>query len=204
MLLPSRCWSSATSASSPHGTPTRRKTPAAPPGACPRKPASGDARPSPPSPRRHNPPRAHAAEPHHQDKDGGSMPATSQEKAQRNHTDTQRSRHAGTSTATPNVRPKRENRPHRNVKTSRVRRQGLEPRTRGLRVRCSVRFCFSTWYHLVPHSAATCRTVRQAHESGCRVMPAATGPYRDIRANMEQTWATVVRQAVDTFRNTAC
>ena len=32
-------------------------------------------------------------------------------------------------------------------------------------------------------------------------MPAATGPYRDIRANMEQTWAMVVRPAADTFRN---
>jgi len=30
-------------------------------------------------------------------------------------------------------------------------------------------------------------------ESGCRVVPAATGPYRDIRATMEQTWATVIR-----------
>ena len=47
--------------------------------------------------------------------------------------------------------------------------------TRGLRVRCSVRFCFSTSYHYVPHSAATCRTVRRPHESGCHVVPTATG-----------------------------
>jgi hypothetical protein len=32
----------------------------------------------------------------------------------------------------PNVRPKSETRPHQNVKTSRVRRQGLEPRSCGL------------------------------------------------------------------------
>ena len=36
-----------------------------------------------------------------------------------------------------------------------------------------------------------CRDVpdwTSTHESGCHVVPAATGPYRDIRANMEQTW----------------
>ena len=36
------------------------------------------------------------------------------------------------------------------------------------------------------------------------MMPAATGPYRDIRADMEQTWAMVVRPAADTFRNIPC
>ncbi len=43
---------------------------------------------------------------------------------------------------------------------------GLEPRTRGLRVRCSVRFYSSNSYHSAPSRAATCRTVRQATRAG--------------------------------------
>jgi hypothetical protein len=31
-----------------------------------------------------------------------------------------------------------------------------------------------------------CQTVPQTEKTGCRVMPLATAPYRDIRANMEQ------------------
>jgi len=50
---PRPCSSSATSASWQPGTPGRKKTPAAPHGACPRKPADDDARPSPASPPDH-------------------------------------------------------------------------------------------------------------------------------------------------------
>ena len=58
MLFTVTCSSSATSASSPPGTPGRQKTRAAPPTGCPRKHAGGAARPSPASPRRrHSPPR---------------------------------------------------------------------------------------------------------------------------------------------------
>src|SRR6266496_6405373 len=63
------------------------------------------------------------------------------------------------------------------MKTSRVRRQGLEPRTRGLRVAArGAERCYD-----VPGCTAN-------RETGCRVVPPAAGPYRDIRANMEQTW----------------
>ena len=70
-----------------------------------------------------------------------------------------------------------------------VRRQGLEPRTRRLRACCSA-------IELAAHGAERCYDVPDYtanHESGCRAVPAATGPYRDIRANMEQPWATIVR-----------
>ncbi len=40
-------------------------------------------------------------------------------------------------------------------------------------------------------------------ETGCRVVPAATGSYRDIRANMEQTWRRSFAEAADTVRNRA-
>ena len=62
-------------------------------GACPRRPANAAARPSLPLPHRRNPPRPRARVPHrhHQDKDGGSMPAASQEHTQSNQPDTQRS-----------------------------------------------------------------------------------------------------------------
>ena len=72
-----------------------------------------------------------------------------------------------------NVRPKCETRPHRNVKTSRVRRQGLEPRTRGLRA-----LEFSIYllhlYQVVPRRAVSCRwppRFRGAGAGGCRVVP---------------------------------
>jgi len=65
------CSSSATSASWQPGTPGRKKTSAAQPRACPRKPASGAARPSPASPPgRPDPPSRRDHEPrarHHQD-----------------------------------------------------------------------------------------------------------------------------------------
>ena len=54
--------------------------------------------------------------------------------------------------------------------------------------------------YLVSFCAEACRDLPDFtanHESGCRVMPAGTGPYRDIRANMEQTWAMVVRSGGD-------
>ena len=47
MLSAAPCWSSATSASLPPGTPGRKKTSAAPPGACPPEPGAGAAKPSP-------------------------------------------------------------------------------------------------------------------------------------------------------------
>src|SRR6266705_6440908 len=86
----------------------------------------------------------------------------------------------------------------------RVPRQGLEPRTRGLRVRCFVRFSSSTSYHSVPRRAVTCRTVRQTTSAGavwCRLLPGRT-------ATSEQTWSKHGRwsfaQAADTVRNTPC
>jgi hypothetical protein len=85
-----------------------------------------------------------------------------------------------------------------------VRRQGLEPRTRGLRVRCSARFCFFTSYHFMPGSAVICRTVRQptrARVMWCRPLPGRT-------ATSEQPWSKHGRRSfarvVDTFRNDNC
>jgi hypothetical protein len=54
----------------------------------------------------------------------------------------------------------------------------------GLRVRCSANLAVSD-------SAGKCYDVPVCtanRENGCRVVPPATGPYRDMRANMEQTW----------------
>jgi len=51
--------------------------------------------------------------------------------------------------------------------------------------------CSILLLHLVSSCAATCRDLPDctaSHESGGRAVPAAAGPYRDIRANMEQTW----------------
>jgi hypothetical protein len=64
--------------------------------------------------------------------------------------------------------------------------------------------CSILLLYLLSLYAAACRYVpgcTSDHESGCRVVPAATGPYLDIRANMEQTWATMFAQAAGTFRN---
>ena len=36
------------------------------------------------------------------------------------------------------------------------------------------------------------------------MVPSATGPYRDIRANMEQTWRRSFAEAADTVRNCRC
>ena len=73
--------------------PAGRKTSNAPPGASFRRPANAAARPSLPLPHRRNPPRPRARVPHchHQDKNGGSMPAASREHTQSNQPDTQRS-----------------------------------------------------------------------------------------------------------------
>ena len=73
---------------------------------------------------------------------GASIPLTRQAEAQ----NSRKGAHGTREPARPgqdhrparNLRPKSETRPTRNVKTSRVRRQGLEPRTRGLR---GVRSC---------------------------------------------------------------
>jgi hypothetical protein len=68
-----------------------------------------------------------------------------------------------------------------------VRRQGLEPRTRGLRVRCSIRFFTLNWYREVPESAMTCHPVRSLISTTRPPIPHAAGAYRDVRANMERT-----------------
>jgi hypothetical protein len=66
-----------------------------------------------------------------------------------------------------------------------VRRQGLEPRSRGLRVRCnkcSILLVYDEEYRTLlvhaPPRATECRTV-----------PGADGRYRGRRANTEQTWS---------------
>jgi hypothetical protein len=61
-----------------------------------------------------------------------------------------------------------------------MRRQGLEPRTRGLRVCCSANLIVSD--NVVKCSDVLNCTV--AHESRCRLIPVAAGSYRDIRANI--------------------
>ena len=73
--------------------------------------------------------------------------------------------------------------------SERVRRQGLEPRTRGLRARflllCEVSG-YTGGYQALP--------VRARHRgSRCRVVPAADGWYRGRRANTEQTTMIVMR-----------
>src|ERR1035438_9648112 len=71
-----------------------------------------------------------------------------------------------------------------NPRSEWVRRQGLEPRARRLRVCCSADLAVSD-------CAGKFRDLpgcTENRENGCRVIPPATGPYRDIRANMEQTW----------------
>ena len=86
-----------------------------------------------------------------------------------------------------NVRPKRETRPHTKREDLRVRRQGLEPRTRGLRVRCSG-FLFT-------QSTSVFALVRwqrypQLAEAHAVLLTGATALYRDIRAGTsEQTWS---------------
>ena len=65
-----------------------------------------------------------------------------------------------------------------------TRHDGSAAWTRGLRVRCSANLT-------APDSAAKCYDVPGCTanwETGCRVVSPAAGPYRDIRANMEQTW----------------
>ncbi len=65
-----------------------------------------------------------------------------------------------------------------------TRPDGSAAWTRGLRVRCSANLT-------APDSAAKCYDVPGCTanwETGCRVVSPAAGPYRDIRANMEQTW----------------
>jgi hypothetical protein len=60
----------------------------------------------------------------------------------------------------------------------RVRRQGLEPRTRGLRVRCSVRFFSLNCCQIMLAHAGTCHSVRSpasAARCGYRVVPDRTG-----------------------------
>jgi len=77
------------------------------------------------------------------------------------------------------------------VKTSRVRRQGLEPRTRGLRVRSCVRIFPSD---LVSADADMCRELSFRPAVGIRDslrIPDAAGAYQGIRATMEQPRAGI-------------
>ena len=73
----------------------------------------------------------------------------------------------------------------------RVRRQGLEPRTRGLRVRsCVPIFPFD----LVPTDADMCRELSFRPAAGIRDslrIPDAADAYRGIRATMEQPRAGI-------------
>jgi hypothetical protein len=86
-----------------------------------------------------------------------------------------------------NLSPRNQNRGVKRLPGShngRVRRQGLEPRTRGLRVRCSVRRYLRYYLHL---HACTSEDMPLPWKTQYRTMTAAARPYRDIRANMEQT-----------------
>jgi hypothetical protein len=85
-----------------------------------------------------------------------------------------------------------------------VRRQGLE--TPNPRIKSPLLSSILLSYLVTLH-AGTCRELPDCaagRESGGRAVPAATGPYRDIRANMEQPWARSFAQAADTVRNAAC
>src|SRR5215475_686620 len=116
--------------------PASRTTPAAPAGACPRQPAGAAAKPPPAPPhRRHSQPGIRTTRPPAHgtgtsNKHSSSLPATQPHSTQSHHANTQRTRN-GSNPATPaerqNVRRKRENRPHRNVKTSPVGTAGFEP-----------------------------------------------------------------------------
>jgi hypothetical protein len=72
-----------------------------------------------------------------------------------------------------------------NPRSLRVRRRGLEPRTRGLRVRCYVRLFSLNCCHAMLTRAGSCHFVRlpaSASRCGYRVVPARTGA-------SEQTWS---------------
>jgi hypothetical protein len=73
-------------------------------------------------------------------------------------------------------------------RSGRVLRQGLEPRTRGLRVRfllvCEVS-AYTGGCHLLPVRARHCG-------SRCRVVPGTDGRYRGRRANHEQTRSRMI------------
>jgi hypothetical protein len=74
----------------------------------------------------------------------------------------------------------------------RVRRQGLEPRTRGLRVRCSVRLFFLNCYQTMLARAGSCHFVQSPASVLCcgyRVVPGCTGA-------SEQTWSKHRRRKV--------
>jgi hypothetical protein len=82
-----------------------------------------------------------------------------------------------------------------------VRRQGLEPRTRGLRVRCSARFSVAT----------SCDFTMMPAETRCNRPRPAAAWYRPLpgrNATAEQTWSNHgdahVPLAAATFRNSPC
>ena len=133
------CSSSATSASWQPGTSGRKKPGAAPPPGCRPKPANGAARHSPCSPPGRHASAASTTTP----ADGTRAAPRDQHNRERQHAP----KHARPPASSPgrpeqhatrrppherqpgrrNVRPKRENRPHRNVKTSLEPRYGIEP-----------------------------------------------------------------------------
>jgi hypothetical protein len=72
----------------------------------------------------------------------------------------------------------------RNPRSGRVCRQGLEPRTRGLRVCCSGVLVLPSTSIFTP---ARWQDARNPPRRKYRLLTAGTGWYRDVRANMEPT-----------------
>jgi hypothetical protein len=72
----------------------------------------------------------------------------------------------------------------RNPRSGRVCRQGLEPRTRGLRVCCSGVLILPSTSIFIP---ARWQDARNPPRRKYRLLTAGTGWYRDVRANMEPT-----------------
>ena len=64
-------------------------------------------------------------------------------------------------------------------------------RTRRLRVRCSVRFFSLNCCQIMLAHAGTCRLVRSPVSAGALRIPGGAGPYRSIRATMEQPWGRI-------------
>jgi len=73
-----------------------------------------------------------------------------------------------------------------NACSDQVRRQGPEPRTRGLRVRCSVRLFVLNCCPIMLARAGNCHSVRPPGISGALRVPDAAGAYRGVRATMEK------------------
>src|ERR1019366_1627911 len=167
-----------TSASSPPGTPGSKKTPAAPPLGSPRKPGAGDARRSPrsPPPGRPNPGHLtgsstrHPAHLSHQDRTpaAAARPRTARTHKKQPGTHTSHTTRQQTIVtplrSTPNVRPKRENRPHRNVKSSQWSGAGSNRRPSAFQA--GGPFSYKTNRSILPNARA--HRVREYHPFACR------------------------------------